>query len=690
MITKELLDYIKHQLGQRISKEQIKSELMANGWTEADVNEAFDLISTSSATAQTHHEPTPPYFTETTYAQKAKSNLVKIIMGVVTLVFLGVGIALAARIWDPLWNPFRPSPEKVISKMTEKMKEVKTLRTDLNAELDIKNELEFNLKGKFWADADNNDPKNIKSAGGADINFAMEGMQFSLGLETKQIGETSYFKLTTIPATPLIENFLTMVGIDLKELKNQWIKSDKESLKELLGEEYYEGLMKEQEEEEKKQEVMIEEFKKIIENKKFYSVKEELPDEKIGDKKTYHYTVSLDKEEIKKIIPELLNITDISESLSAARARAKEARIIADMMQMRSGAEIIYSDEGGYHKVNCDYSGKWVYMSELCKDIAEYAGNKPVIFAVNQEYCAFTPLPVKGYYYCIDSELNAVTTNINPQGTGYCNGKTFVCPAEVEILEEDYKKAADEELSKDIDKFFEKVGELSGELWIGKKDYLLYRFRGEKTFDLSQFKEGEKGTILIKLDIDLSKFNQPVKIEVPGEYKNLEEILGGMFGEYGEYLGEAQARAKDARIIADVYQLRTMAELMYSDKNSYKSLCSNFSLNENAPNYGADLAELENDIKETQGGVVDLSCYSSAESYCLEADLASSDRGRWCVDSNLVSKEIGDNESCLGNGTAANPYRCPVITGLEFPLEKKIPSYFQASILENLLKIFRK
>ncbi|MDI6603175.1 MAG: hypothetical protein QME57_03625 [Patescibacteria group bacterium] len=636
--------------------------------------------------------PIPPYFEETHSVGKPKTNLVKIIIEALLILVLGGGVVLGVRIWDPLWNPFRPSPEKTITKMTAKMKEVKTYHTDLNLELNIKNESEFNIKGKLWGDADNNDPKKIKSAGGINVNFAMEGMQFSLGLETKQIGETLYIRLAAIPAFPIVQQFLLMKGIDFNKMKNQWVKFDEDDIKKLLGKEHYQELMKRQQEEKKKQEAMVEEFKKIIKNKKLYLVKKELRDEKIGKVNTYHYVVTLNNEEIKEIIPDLLNIGGfgIYDSLTAAKIEAKEAKVIADMRQIRTIAEIIYNNEGGYHKVNCD----WVDMSKLCKDIFDQVGAKPVIFTSDKAYCSFTPLPVKGYYYCVDSGLNALTTNINPLEAGYCNGQTFVCPAAAKISEEDYKKMAEERLSKDIEKFFEKIGELSAELWIGKEDYLLYRFKGEKLIDLSKFDENEKGTVLIKLDIDLSKFNQPVNIEAPGQYKSLDEIFSPMFGQYGEYLGEAQSRAKDAGIIMGMGQIRIIAELLYYEFNSYENLCEDKeyltdSLNVNAPSYGQDLKALKDDLISLGAGVPH--CRDSATSYCVTIPLISDDRGKWCIDSSFASKEIADDEDCIGTGTSKNPYRCPGTEApSKFPLEKKIPSYFQASILENLLRIFKK
>ena len=44
MVNQQLLDYIKQQLQQGISKEQIKSSLMTNGWQAQDIEEGFNNI----------------------------------------------------------------------------------------------------------------------------------------------------------------------------------------------------------------------------------------------------------------------------------------------------------------------------------------------------------------------------------------------------------------------------------------------------------------------------------------------------------------------------------------------------------------------------------------------------------------------------------------------------------------------
>lgn len=90
--------------------------------------------------------------------------------------------------------------------------------------------------------------------------------------------------------------------------QKQWVKFDQESLKEIFPSEMTKEFERELEKRKKEEKGMKEKVEKLIANKELYFPKTELADEKIGKIKTYHYIVALNKEEIKKIIPELLNI----------------------------------------------------------------------------------------------------------------------------------------------------------------------------------------------------------------------------------------------------------------------------------------------------------------------------------------------------------------------------------------------
>jgi hypothetical protein len=476
----------------------------------------------------------------------------KVLVPILVLIFLG-GFAgvLASRIWDPLWNPFRPGPEEVMEKMISEMEKVKTSQGKMEFSLIGSNEGRLELRLDLEGKADFSQPEKPRSEGSFSVIFeAGNGVEdkFALVGEMKNLDETSYLKLTTLlsPFFPMscdpsqIKDCLADIYPDPSQLKNQWLKIDRASIIDLLNLMLMGMVPPEME---KIIQMKIQEgMKKILTGKKLYLVKEELPDEKIDETKVYHYLVSLNKEEILNIIPEI-------------------GKVIEETMWREYG----------------------------------------------------------------------------------------IAPTKEKIKE-----------------VLDKVGEIEGEIWIGKKDYLLYRLKGEKSIDLSKF--DEKGTVSIKFNLENSQFNQPVKIEAPSEYKDLAEVLAPLFGE------ESRLKAKDARIIADVGQVRVIAEFIYYDEDSYKNLCSGLTLNENHPHYGSDLGIIEKGIKEQQGGILNLSCYSSKESYCLAVGLVSA-AGKYCLDSSGVTKEIGQDLNCLGDGTSKNPYRCPETPSkMKFPMKE--PSFF--------------
>ena len=117
-------------------------------------------------------------------------------------------------------------------------------------------------------------------------------------------------------------------------------------------------------------------------------------------------------------------------SLGGARNKAKDARIIAEMSQIRATAEMIYSSDGDYDNVVCTQAD----MKPLCDDIAAQTGGtaptvgKPVTPALT--YCSYVTLVSKKdavtNYYCVDSSGVAKDTVTNPSTT--CSVTSYVCP----------------------------------------------------------------------------------------------------------------------------------------------------------------------------------------------------------------------------------------------------------------------
>ncbi len=101
-------------------------------------------------------------------------------------------------------------------------------------------------------------------------------------------------------------------------------------------------------------------------------------------------------------------------------------------------------------------------------------------------------------------------------------------------------------------------------------------------------------------------------------------------------LGGARKKAKDARITADLSQVRAIAEMLNADAEKYDDLCdSSDTLNESAPApYGSQLATVEDDIAVQQGTTTaNLKCQASGDNYCVAAQLVADTGKYYCIDS---------------------------------------------------------
>ncbi|MBU3942487.1 hypothetical protein KKA24_00725 [Patescibacteria group bacterium] len=117
-----------------------------------------------------------PFFADSN-SKKGKTFIIKIIAGVVGLVLISGGAVLASRAWDPVWNPFRPSPEKVLSKMINN-DSAKNLHINSNISFVKKGSESVGISMTSSEDLDSNDEKNIKSKGSFDMVIESEGIQY--------------------------------------------------------------------------------------------------------------------------------------------------------------------------------------------------------------------------------------------------------------------------------------------------------------------------------------------------------------------------------------------------------------------------------------------------------------------------------------------------------------------------------
>ncbi len=116
-------------------------------------------------------------------------------------------------------------------------------------------------------------------------------------------------------------------------------------------------------------------------------------------------------------------------SLGGARNSAKDARVMTGMAQIRTTAEIFYSDNSNaYTNLACTTTTP--NMVALCADIkANNPGTDPtiVIKTGGAEYCAYAALNAAGKSWCVDSSgvSKQVATTALP---GTCVVATATCP----------------------------------------------------------------------------------------------------------------------------------------------------------------------------------------------------------------------------------------------------------------------
>jgi prepilin-type N-terminal cleavage/methylation domain-containing protein len=108
-----------------------------------------------------------------------------------------------------------------------------------------------------------------------------------------------------------------------------------------------------------------------------------------------------------------------------ARNRAKDARTVSDMAQIRIEAEKYYSEQmpNSYLSFACTNPGN---MTILCADINKQVGSEPTINTTDDAFCAELNLLAPSgpeSWYCVDSTGRAKFYPDDPA----CSSTTFTC-----------------------------------------------------------------------------------------------------------------------------------------------------------------------------------------------------------------------------------------------------------------------
>ncbi|MBC7074029.1 hypothetical protein H5T58_01420 [Candidatus Parcubacteria bacterium] len=198
---------------------------------------------------------------------------------------------------------------------------------------------------------------------------------------------------------------------------------------------------------------------------------------------------------------------------------------------------------------------------------------------------------------------------------------------------------------KEITDLLAKIGEINIDVFIGKKDYLLYKFTLEKTINFAQIDPQINVTAEIKFNGENSSFGKTFTIQAPKEAKDLAEVLTPILVQ----LEEIEKKTQNSEIMRIGDQIQIFAEGIYTKEKSYEKLCTEVSAGEGKV--------LLNQIKTIYGQTPEFTCLSARNSYCFSVTLL--DGSKYCVDSKPSAKTITGNLNCIGRGTLKDPYRCP-------------------------------
>jgi len=99
-------------------------------------------------------------------------------------------------------------------------------------------------------------------------------------------------------------------------------------------------------------------------------------------------------------------------------------------------------------------------------------------------------------------------------------------------------------------------------------------------------------------------------------------------------LSGARNRAKDARIMAALAQVRPIAEIIYSSSNAYDTIC------DGASTLGSSegLSTLADDIDANMPSTGAIRCQAEGDGYCVAASLNAS--GSFCISADGVAKVV--------------------------------------------------
>ena len=327
MINDQLLRYVKQQLSLNVSKEVIFTNLKSQGWTDADINEVFTVITpvtapTSAPTSSSVVDMVTPNIPQspTDFSNTAHTKSKKLFSIILILVLLGLVGGGAYAYYAGFFN-FKKTEtfEQVFTKVMDKINSQKYSKSTVEGSMAIKDDktiTQLNLPAgaypqiNFSTDTvlfkeDLNDPSKNKVLTNANfklVNIVKDPISAKVDFLMPE-PMIFYMKLNELTGLP---EGAPSLGASL--LQGKWWKVDiKALIKNFAGAEadkLLESTKKGALSKEK-----VEQIKAIVQKYKDVIHIEKLPDGEIEGASAYHWSVVLDKTKLAPMLAEISNMT---------------------------------------------------------------------------------------------------------------------------------------------------------------------------------------------------------------------------------------------------------------------------------------------------------------------------------------------------------------------------------------------
>ncbi|MDP2741265.1 MAG: hypothetical protein Q8O66_01075 [bacterium] len=450
MVDQKLLDYIQKSREAGRSDDQIRDLLCKNGWTEAEVNNVF--FNMSQPQPQQQPQPQPQYQTQPesqsqpesepdfqsqyqTQPQPIQENIsVKkrgrpLLLLFIVLIILAIAGVVGFFFKDKIINQisnfssifFSPSPESVILKAWNNLSVIKSESFNSDFSLSGKNIKanggggNFDVNLKFSGGVDNSDV--VKKLANIQVSLIVsatninnletesETYNLSVSSEARLIQKDIYLKLNDINLGGL-ENFIMMFGgPDPSEIKEKWIRFQMDSLAQEEIAQKIKAVSGQQINADQDYKDAMNKIVKILLDKKVYNISR-LQDNQLSVGKEYHYYISLNREKIIEVSPEIFSVLqDYYTKINPVDPLLPEfnlesfQKIINDFFNKvgETGADLfIGKKDNFFHKIKftkdldvSKFGDKYSGIIKINYEIDHADINKPIQVSVPEKYVDF-------------------------------------------------------------------------------------------------------------------------------------------------------------------------------------------------------------------------------------------------------------------------------------------------------------